>query len=440
MITKKICTACSVVLIVMLISAGAANGQIQYAFTLEKLGILYAPGTGGRPYAMGGAYTAVSDDAFALIYNPAGLAQVKRKELSFGFHHTRNEVSKEYLGFPASITSSNTTLGHVATVYPYPTYRGSLVLGFGVFRTGSSEIELMTKDVTDANNRTDNIYTQSGSVYQYHVGIGADVSPMLSLGAGLVIWDQSLDFVENVVSEGADSIAYWADDVKLDLDGISVNFGMLVTVNEHLRAGLTVSTPTWLSYDGDAITSYEGDYKTGPYEGWTSDPEYSLIDEEYTLPMTFRGGVAVDVEPVLVSADVAYIPYSQTKREGLRIVDEFDLGGGHALDDVWNFSVGVEITLPRYPVRLRGGYAYTPLLLSTTEEITRIVEDYPETTIADFEVERERHRFTFGAGALIDRVLTLDVGIAIGGYERDTGELLEERDILEVVVTGAYRF
>jgi hypothetical protein len=79
--------------------------------------------------------------------------------------------------------------------------------------------------------------------------------------------------------------------------------------------------------------------------------------------------------------------------------------------------------------------------LSTIEEITRIVpQDELDLTIADATVKRNRHRFTFGAGALIDRVLTLDAGIAIGGYERDTGQLLEKRDILEVVVSGAYRF
>jgi len=34
-------------------------------------------GLGARPMAMGGAYTAVADDAFAVYYNPAGLAQVR---------------------------------------------------------------------------------------------------------------------------------------------------------------------------------------------------------------------------------------------------------------------------------------------------------------------------------------------------------------------------
>jgi hypothetical protein len=428
------------VLCAVSIAAGEAAGQIQYAYTLEKLGILDLPGTGGRPYAMGGAYTAVGDDAFALLYNPAALAQVKRKELSFGFHHTRNDYDTEYLGFPSGLTSSSTTLGHVASIYPYPTYRGSVVLGFGVFRIGGSDRERMVKDVVDIDSRTENLYTQSGSIYQYHFGIGVEVSPRVSLGVGVVVWDQSLDFIEEIISEGPDSIAYWTDDVKLDLDGVSANIGVLIRINEHIRTGLSVSTPTWISYDGDAITSYEGDYKTGPFSGWTSDPENFLIDEEYTLPMTFRGGLALHFDPVLVSADVSFIPYSQTKREGLRILDEFSPGGDHAFDDVWNFHLGAELTLPWYPVRLRGGYAYTPLALSTIDEITRIIDDSLFLSDDYFTVERENHRFTFGAGVLIDRVLTLDAGVAIGGYERDTGDLLEDRSIFEVVVSGAYRF
>jgi hypothetical protein len=37
-------------------------------------------GVGARAMGMGGAYTAVSDDAAAIYYNPAGLAQMRRIE------------------------------------------------------------------------------------------------------------------------------------------------------------------------------------------------------------------------------------------------------------------------------------------------------------------------------------------------------------------------
>ncbi len=39
-------------------------------------------GVGGRAMAMGGAYYAISDDASAAYWNPAGLAQLQRKELT----------------------------------------------------------------------------------------------------------------------------------------------------------------------------------------------------------------------------------------------------------------------------------------------------------------------------------------------------------------------
>ena len=38
---------------------------------------------GSRPIGMGGAFTGIADDSYAIIYNPGGLAQLKRAEVSF---------------------------------------------------------------------------------------------------------------------------------------------------------------------------------------------------------------------------------------------------------------------------------------------------------------------------------------------------------------------
>ncbi|OQX85808.1 MAG: hypothetical protein B6D63_01480 [Candidatus Latescibacteria bacterium 4484_7] len=107
------------------------NGTLE-GIALDKLGILNTPGTGARPFSMGGAYTAISDDAFALLYNPAGLAQVRRIELSIGMHQLKNDITNKFLGYSAENTCSSTSIGHIALIYPYPTYRGGLALGFGV--------------------------------------------------------------------------------------------------------------------------------------------------------------------------------------------------------------------------------------------------------------------------------------------------------------------
>ncbi|MCK4235791.1 MAG: hypothetical protein KAX38_01650, partial [Candidatus Krumholzibacteria bacterium] len=170
---------------------------------------------------------------------------------------------------------------------------------------------------------------------------------------------------------------------------------------------------------------------------------YGLIDEEYTLPMKFRGGISLNLASLLVSTDISYIDYSQTKWEGLTLIDQFDRAGGRVLKDVWNFHVGAEFSLPMYPVRIRGGYSYTPLVISVAEYITlldRSYDDPRDVYIWNFETARERQRFTFGIGALIDRVLTLDLAVAIGGFEKDMDFFSEERNITEVVFSSAYRF
>jgi len=419
-----------------------SRAQVIAGITLEKLGILTTPGTGARPYAVGGAYTAVSDDAFALLYNPAGLAQIRRKEISFGLHHVKNDIRNEYLDLAIEQSGSYTSLAHLTAVYPYPTYRGSLVFGFGIFRVGTSDLETTKigslEDIVTVGTISENRYNQSGNIYQYHVGMGIDVSPRIALGGGFVVWDESIDFTEEVIYEDPGSLAVYADNVSMDLDGFSFNLGLLIRFHESIRAGLMITSPTWLSYEGDGIINYDGEYTAGG--GWTTDPDYSLIDEEYTLPMQFRGGIAIRLADLLLSADVSYIDYSQTKWNGLTLNDEFDLGGRHVLKDTWNFYAGAELTLPWYPVRIRGGFSYVPLLLHTIEEIAYIENDEVTAFVADFETVRERKQFTFGIGALVDRVLALDLGVAISGFERDTGFYTEERNTVEVVLSSAYRF
>ena len=65
-------------------------------------------GAGARPIGMGGAFTAVSDDAHAIYYNPAGLAQVRRGEFTGGY-------GKLYAGLK---DNSNLGSGFVGVVQP----------------------------------------------------------------------------------------------------------------------------------------------------------------------------------------------------------------------------------------------------------------------------------------------------------------------------------
>ncbi|MDI6792425.1 MAG: PorV/PorQ family protein [bacterium] len=56
-------------------------------------------GVGARPAAMGEAYGAIADDAFALYWNPAGLVNLKTREFSFTHTEWLLDTRYEYFGF-----------------------------------------------------------------------------------------------------------------------------------------------------------------------------------------------------------------------------------------------------------------------------------------------------------------------------------------------------
>jgi len=56
-------------------------------------------GVGARAVSMAGAYTALSDDAYAVYWNPAGLAQPVGKSLAFTHNEYFQGLSQEYFGF-----------------------------------------------------------------------------------------------------------------------------------------------------------------------------------------------------------------------------------------------------------------------------------------------------------------------------------------------------
>jgi hypothetical protein len=442
--TKYIRCAILAAAAALAVASVPVRAQILAGLALERLGVLNTSGTGARPFAMGGAYTAAGNDVFALIANPAGLAEMRRGEVSIGLDHRGDEVTNTYLGLRAEQSSSHASLGHAAAAYPMPTYRGSLVLGFGVFQAGTSNLEsLRNAYLSDIGATVENRYAASGTIYQYRFGFGVDVSPRVSLGASLALWDESIDTEEHIDYADADSSAFWADNVALDLDGVSFDVGLLLRLTDNVRAGFSFTSPAWLTYKGDGITTYDGLYAAGG--GWTTDPYRALIDEDYTLPMRFTGGLSLALSPVTLAADLSYCDFSQTEYNGLAITSEVDPGLKHVLEGTWDVRAGAELTLPRVPVAVRAGFAYIPLELNSIEEIAYIADDAPRSVIADVEVHRERTYFTFGVGGTVDRVLTLDLGVSIGGYERLTKSgpasvFTEKRSTTEVVMSGTYRF
>lgn len=65
-------------------------------------------GSGPRPVALGEAYAGLADDTYAATYNPAGLAGLRRQEVSFAFNRHLPGVSQQELHYARPTTSLGT--------------------------------------------------------------------------------------------------------------------------------------------------------------------------------------------------------------------------------------------------------------------------------------------------------------------------------------------
>ena len=439
---RKTVTATLLLLLILAIPA-ASRAQLMGVLTLERLSTLDTWGTGAKPYGMGGAYTSISDDALGLIYNPAGIARSRGKEISFGMHQLWQDIDQNYDGTLTGTQGSYTAFGHIAAIFPYETYTTNLKFGFGVFRVGSSNIEYVKEaSRPDLGGSVRNVFLQTGNIYHYKFAVAGNISRNISVGGTVVIWDESPNFTEEISYSGpGDSTYVFTDNVTADLDGISFEFGILARLSTFFHAGLVISTPSWITYQGSGSEYYDGTYQDG--SGWTTDPYPFYGEEKFTLPMNFRLGTSLQAENLVVALDISYADYRQTEYGGKKMYYEND-PTIDVMKQVWSYQAGAELTIPWTALSFRAGYMYLPLPFMGIDELTYIEEQGNEfwlTTEWDFStIKEERHYYTAGIGYVFDNILAFDVAVSRGSFERSTTWLTEKRISTEFIASAAYRF
>ena len=92
---RKILGGAGIIGILILIPrlAGYANGPGTTAASFLKIGV------GAKASAMGEAFTALASDGTSLYWNPAGLSELKAKELSATYNSWLEEIKQGYLSF-----------------------------------------------------------------------------------------------------------------------------------------------------------------------------------------------------------------------------------------------------------------------------------------------------------------------------------------------------
>jgi hypothetical protein len=224
-------------LALMVLFAGAAQGE-EYPFIYKGI----------RPMGMGGAFVAVSDDANALFYNPAGLSRIDTVSVSIlplEVEVGRNtiDVYRDASGVDFSDPDETTDFlrdyvgdqSHLGLyLFPYFTMPRIACALFGTART-DLEVEDMQYPKVDTHAVSD-----IGAGFGYAQPLLEDT---LSLGASLK-YDhrESLDEVYTVLDITSDDFDHKVRDDMLKGDGVLLDLGAMYTFRDfgydNVRVGL----------------------------------------------------------------------------------------------------------------------------------------------------------------------------------------------------------
>jgi long-subunit fatty acid transport protein len=328
----------------------------------------------------------------------------------------------------------------VRFAYPFPTFRGNLVVGISGNRVHGfdddflaayedsltweeSEGEFLTAPWTQVED-----HITEGGIYAWTLAGAFDASPGVSLGASVSYWTG--DFSRRFIWSAADDVQDASDAYdsftrettsEADVSGLRAKVSGLFYVSESLAAGIVIDSPVTLTFEGMERVHEERVYEAAP----PSDSTYNTyFADELKLPFTLAAGAAYTPNDLLAfAADVVYTDWSEMTYEGFLYLDD-PTARVRAYEATTDIRVGVEATVPSWPLRLRAGYMTRPIAYQ------------------GLEVDQNRSYFTLGAGVLVDTVFAIDVAWMGGAFERSGRgyDYSEQVDDTAFIVEAAYRF
>ncbi len=397
-------------------------------------------GVGGRAMGMGGAYTAVSDDAAAVYYNPAGLAQVRRFEWNLGLSAMQAEEKtflKSTLGSPATgIAAAGKTVNSISSfggVIPLPTYRGSLVFAAAYNRVKDFDFDFKVSGYSDGrDSHIEGRSSDSGGLDMWSLAGAIDVSPKVSLGASLDHFrgDHALDekrvYRRDDIEQSEMFHSGYADRIR----AWSLQGGMLVRSSRNLRFGAAVRFPfkyniktdyfdDWYARSGRPYTlSEHGSHATAD----TSDAWMGKFSYYVKSPMQMNLGLSWTYRGIILAGDAVYLDWSQSDTD-LREPE-------YLYRNTLNWRIGAEAPLPYLPGFLRAGYVSAPDPYEGYVHYADMIK---------VEERNGRDFVTLGLGLLIDPSMMLDIAFMHGFWSREEYPRTDESARRKFFLTLSYR-
>ncbi len=291
------------------------NGFLNNSFAQDRIEIHSSPnpvGSGARALGMGGAFIAVADDATAASWNPGGLTQLRKPEISIvgaAFHRIEdNMFGKHPEADGKQILSVPDRVNYFSAAYPFPWLGQNMTLSLNYqnLYDFNRQWNFSTKIEDEKTNNIWNTKTdfdQNGSLSAWGIAYAVRTRwlPQVSFGFTVNLWEDGLykNELEKRQSESGAGVHKETNkpftfeirnDDRYSFSGTNFNFGILWDVTGNFTVGMVLKTPfkADLKHAEDAHTVR----RNSEGEITSYSDKVGEKDETLEMPMSYGIGMA----------------------------------------------------------------------------------------------------------------------------------------------------
>ena len=277
-------------------------------------------GSGARAVGMGGAFIAIADDATAASWNPAGLTQLKKPEISFALSYFRRRddfTSDEHPETSGVEKSLSKDLNYLSFAYPFKFLERNMIvsLNYQLLYEFDRNIHTSLKSKTvnhsvSRHSKNKIHFRQSGNLSALSPAYAIEITPDFSLGVTFNIWTDKLfwsngwesDLTEkgttyknkggllNSSGQFSSTVKSTDRDRYYGFSGFNMNIGFLWDINQFVTVGGVVKTPFTGDLQHERVTEQKSRSIGNPFTTarWRIDE-----DVELDMPLSYGLGVAL---------------------------------------------------------------------------------------------------------------------------------------------------
>jgi long-subunit fatty acid transport protein len=373
-------------IIVILSLLFSFSSDLNAATLFQQVGISSSPnpvGSGARAVGMGGAFIAIADDATAASWNPSGLIQLEKPELSLvgDYFYRSDDFSSET--HPESNNEGyddDLNLNYFSATYPFRALKTNMVVSvnyqrlYEFKRTLDYSFNLSTETTTSLQEKN---FEQDGFLSALGLAYAIQITPGLSLGATFNIWTDDLlwdhgweerysEHSVGTVNGAPKTTDTTIIDTYSEFEGYNANFGLLWQINEHVTVGAVLKTPFEASIQHEFRLRKTQVF--GPPASTTIRTRKNIQEDvKLDMPLSYGAGIALRISDTLSFALDAYrtewSEYILTDSGGSQFSPVTGQNKSNAdVDDTTQVRLGGEYLIigKETVVPIRGGLFYDP--------------------------------------------------------------------------------